>query len=658
MGWRLNHRAVRATSAWSQCVRGGLSLLLIILLASAAVLHAPQQVTAQGVTSTTASLAPQSSFLFLRLNLDTSSAQYQKAAQLLVRAGFATSVEDLLGKVTSSAASTMGEDVGNLSDITPFLGGEIGVVITSLGLPQADGLSQIIGNLPVETPAAEQTPGFALIIDAADDAAAWAKAQELLKEEADKASTQISEEMYDGTTISSVPGDESTGQSGTAIAQVDSFVVLSDKPENIKAIVDVKSGKAEAIASADGFKAVAAELPSDNLLFGYINGATLASQMESSLAESGMDLSMLGAEGLNADTGFAVWADDPGLRIDTVTIPAPGSSIPAMTSFQATLPNKVPGDTLFFLDGYNLGASGVLDGLFLAIIQAAMGSMGGGTVATPEPSMTPEEFAAQQFEQFAQVLGFNIKTEFIDQMQGEYGLAVWGLGVDETGQISTDKLGVLFTSEVKDTATLNKALTSISFLIQGILQGSGTLTTTTVGTDTVWVGTFGAASGTPFTVEFGIVNDQFVISTNNALSMLTTPPSDSLAKNPAYQAALAELPSDHGFTMYVDVKQMTALAQAAAAMSQSGGFKDASEKCADYASQDAAQQAFEADPATNWELDQDFDGQACEDYFATASAQATPQISAEQLSKIAAFALVGYQDGTMSKTSSILLIEQ
>jgi len=140
--------------------------------------------------------------------------------------------------------------------------------------------------------------------------------------------------------------------------------------------------------------------------------------------------------------------------------------------------------------------------------------------------------------------------------------------------------------------------------------------------------------------------------------MLSTPAIDNLAKNPTYQAALAELPSEHGFTMYVDIKQLATLAEAAAAMEMGGGFKDASEKCSEYASQEAAQEAFDADPATNWELDQDFDGQACEDYFVTEQAQATPEISAEQLSKIAAFAMVGYQDGAMTKTSSILLIEE
>ncbi|MER3485212.1 MAG: hypothetical protein C4345_03775 [Chloroflexota bacterium] len=648
----------RTASPWHRLVNGGLALLLVGLLASAAVLHAPRHVAAQGAASTTAALAPASSLVFLRVNLDTTSSQYQKAAQLLVRAGVASSVDELLGKLTTSGASTVGENVGDLSNITPFLGGEIGIVISSFGLPQAGGLSQIVGNLPVATPSADQTPGFALIVDAGDDAAAWAKAQELLQQEADQAGAQVAEETYDGTSISYVPGDESTGQSGTAIAQVGSFIVLSDKPDIIKTIIDVHTGKATAIADADGFKAVLAELPSDNLLFGYVNGTALATEMERSLADSGMDLSSLGAEGLNADSGFAVRADDPGFRSESVTIPAAGSTMPPLTSFEATLPSKVPGDTLFFVDGYNLGASGILDGLFLAIIQAATGSMGGGEIATPVPGMSPEEFAAQQFEQFAQVLGFNIKTDFIDQMEGEYGLAVWGLGADATGQIAPEKIGVLFTSAVKDAATLNNALTTISFLVQSVLQGSGTLTTKTIGTDTIWVGTFGTDSGTPFTVEFGIVNGQFAISTNDAISLLATPASSTLADNPTYQAALAELPSDHGFTMYVDVKQMAELSAVASAMAETGGSKDASEKCADYSSQEAAQEAFDSDPALNWELDQDFDGQACEDYFATPAAEATPPVNVDQLGAFPAFAMVAYQDGNLVKTSAILLVEK
>jgi len=638
--------------------RAGVSLALIVMMASAALVSGPARVAAQGATSTAAAAAPETSVVFMALNMDTSSQQYQLAAELLVRAGFASSVEELISQIAESAAEEAGGDGDTLSDLEPFLGGELGIVVTDLGLPEAGALDELVGNLPVQTGVASDEPGIALIVDASDDAAAWAKVQELLQDEADDRGIQISEETYEGVTISYIPPDETVeDDSGMAIAQAGDFVFMSDRPESLHALIDVQNGTTGAVSATSGYQAVAAELPSEYLLFGYINGAAIAEAMAAS--DPTMGSLTLGPDQFVTDSGFAVLADTPGLRIESVAIPAPGASIPSYQAFEAQLPSIVPSDTLFLVDGNNLGASGVLDGLFLAIIQLASGGLSG-EVATPEPGVSAEEFAAQQFEQFAQVIGFNIKTEFIDQLQGEYGLAVWGITADESGDVASDNIGVLFTSNVGDPQTLNNALMTISFLVQSALQGSGTLTTTTVGNDTIWVGTFGSEGSDQFSVEFGIVNGQFFISTNGAYSLLSTPSADSLADNPTYQAVMAELPSERFSTLYIDIRQLGELsAPASAALSGMGGPADASDRCAEFASQDEAQAAFDEDPATNWELDQDFDGQACEDYFdSTPEAEASPEIGAEQLEKIPAFALVGYQDGDTYKASGLLLIEE
>ena len=45
------------------------------------------------------------------------------------------------------------------------------------------------------------------------------------------------------------------------------------------------------------------------------------------------------------------------------------------------------------------------------------------------------------------------------------------------------------------------------------------------------------------------------------------------------------------------------------------GIVDASERCGEYADQEEAQIAYDSDPVTNFDLDFDFDGVACDDYF-------------------------------------------
>ena len=93
---------------------------------------------------------------------------------------------------------------------------------------------------------------------------------------------------------------------------------------------------------------------------------------------------------------------------------------------------------------------------------------------------------------------------------------------------------------------------------------------------------------------------------------------------------------------------------------------DASESCASYATQEEAQAAYDAAEPDTFDLDQDFDGEVCEDFFA-ASAETTgttDEASAEaalanvDYSAIKAFASVSYEENGMARSSSILYISE
>jgi hypothetical protein len=95
-------------------------------------------------------------------------------------------------------------------------------------------------------------------------------------------------------------------------------------------------------------------------------------------------------------------------------------------------------------------------------------------------------------------------------------------------------------------------------------------------------------------------------------------------------------------------------------------FPDASESCADYATQDEAQAAYDAAEVGTFDLDQDFDGEVCEDYFAPAAEEATPEgaevvamATSIDYSAIKAYASVAYDDENgYHRTSSILYITE
>ncbi|MGN6483762.1 MAG: hypothetical protein ACTHMX_05105, partial [Thermomicrobiales bacterium] len=95
------------------------------------------------------------------------------------------------------------------------------------------------------------------------------------------------------------------------------------------------------------------------------------------------------------------------------------------------------------------------------------------------------------------------------------------------------------------------------------------------------------------------------------------------------------------------------IAEAESAIS-SGSSMDASPDCAKFSSQEEAQAAYDEDSFTNFDLDQDFDGKACEDFFAAATPEASP--AAAPLSGLLSVGTVTYEKDGNQATSTIILI--
>jgi len=127
---------------------------------------------------------------------------------------------------------------------------------------------------------------------------------------------------------------------------------------------------------------------------------------------------------------------------------------------------------------------------------------------------------------------------------------------------------------------------------------------------------------------------------------------------------IAELPAKgRNGLLYVDLAQLIPLVQAlSAADDEASGTLDADEACAAFPTQEAAQTAYDEDIFANGDLDQDFDGEACEDFFAAATpvAAASPAagIAAADFSGIRALALVAFEDQNLRRSSTILYIEE
>ena len=137
------------------------------------------------------------------------------------------------------------------------------------------------------------------------------------------------------------------------------------------------------------------------------------------------------------------------------------------------------------------------------------------------------------------------------------------------------------------------------------------------------------------------------------------------------------LPDEYNGLTYIDLAQAIPLMEVAAQESEGLGMvgmdevSDASESCANYATQEEAQAAYDAAESGTFDLDQDFDGEVCEDFFASAEAETDEAASEDEdgddpadaladvdYSAIKALAFVSYADGDVQRSSSILYISE
>src|ERR687890_533946 len=310
--------------------------------------------------------------------------------------------------------------------------------------------------------------------------------------------------------------------------------------------------------------------------------------------------------------------------METVTTAAEGETLPAgADNYESELVKKAPGDTLLLKSGAELGATGVLDVLGATVISLAMGM--GNPTATPDPNTSAEDYIAQQYQAAESLIGINLQTDLFQQLSGEYG--GWLAANFENEDVSG-----LFASGVEDSETVANALQQLSFLIQGASGAETPLTTREVGGGQVYVIELGDEAGS--TLEFGVVDDNLVFGKGDAVDRYGEAPEDSLADNTQFRAVMDTLPVEYNGLTYIDLAQAIPLMEVAAQESEGLGLggaeeiTDASESCADYETQEEAQAAYDAAESGTFDLDQDFDGEGCEDYFNPAETDAATQVEA------------------------------
>lgn len=593
------------------------------------------------VEDKTATVVPADALVYASINLDTKSDQFTLAQDLIKRAG-------LEQEVDTAASSASGDNAATIDAAT---GGYAAFVLTTLPPQVSESLSSLTSDVttaasdPSTLTAGGVPSGFAVILQASDpDATEKALLADLNNSDAGQSATT---DTYEGVTITSV-APASTDDTGTAFARVGDFLVVATIPEDIHPIIDTESGKTDNLADSESYTSLQGELNAEWLAFGLVNGPRMLDEIEAAATPGSAEIPESTKAQLQAVTGFVFWADQPGFRMDTISLASADAPTTASTpAVSGDLAAKVPADSLIFTNGMNINQYGVLDAIGLVFAQALVGSGSQGT-----PVATPASIVEQQaaiYSQAATVLGFNLKTDFIDQLDGEYGFALSATDLSS----GSPKIDAIFVTDTVDAQKVTDTASKISFILASAVDGD-MISSRDVNGSTVTTLDAGDAS-MPLKFEYGVVDGQLLIGVNNGIDNYVNGPAQPLASSALYKDTLAQLPSDASGITFVNMEQITPLlADAEAAYTGSMSSVDASADCGKFSSQEEAQAAFDEDSFTNFDLDQNGDGTACEGFFAAATPDASP--AAAPLSGLRSVGTVTYEKDGHQATSTIILI--
>lgn len=361
-------------------------------------------------------------------------------------------------------------------------------------------------------------------------------------------------------------------------------------------------------------------------------------------------------------SGIALWADEPGFRLESVSMLPPGVSQPPIAADTGvSFDQLVRADSLMYFGGSDFELAGVAGGLALGIAQLISADFG--SLATP--SARPADFSSdfsleyleEQFATAEQILGFDLRADLFDQLEGEFAFA-FSLGSSLVG--FTD-LGGVAVAEVK---SHDRVAESVQRLARWIDQSSEEVDVATrlVDGDIVYqIRPAEEEDVSPVAVslfplpELGVVNDHLLAGLGRGINDFVNGPSFSLADDGWYQRVLETLPADYSQVMYINVGQIVELVNQAQA--EMDDPRDAALACTAFASQQEAQTAYDRDALENAALDQDFDGEACDDFFVGATPGVTP-VAAGSNDAIEAYAMVVFEQDGMARSSAILYIAE
>jgi hypothetical protein len=635
--------------------------------------------TAQGSLPETAAAAPESTVLFHQLDLDFEGAQWQQAEALLARVGLPDALDLWRDEIL-----TEGGESGDFSeaDLDALLGGEMAFFVTSDAIAKIVAMhmqdmhmqGHDVAEASDATPGAEivdQAFGMAAVLVPGDPDAAWAYAQRQVTMLAEEEGVEVEQAEYGDTEIIAVEGlkltedgdamgDEPYGEmlghhDGFAAARDGDFIIAGPTQADITAVVDVLNGDAPSLADSAAAQDVVTQLPADAISLTYFDMQAIVGALGPELIESMESLvPNMPREAWGGAGALAISATDVGFQLDSFATYPEGADLDTLLVPNdpaiAAAAERVPDGTLFFQAGIlppNSFAG--LPFSFSQAVNAATGESQWDDEGQMMPLPSPEQIEAE-IAKATETLGFNPATDLFDLLGTEFiafssfpSFSMEGIGLDAVAAVSTTDPVALSETTRKIAAWIDRSAPDAEVSVRR------------EGEDTLFVVSDPESAETP-SIEFGVVNDQAVVALGEGINQLLTAPSTPMADNDQFQTVMAELPSEFSQVFYLDIGQAIAPIMMFTGEFAPSQITDADLACTEFSDQAEAQEAYDADPIARSDLDLDFDGQACEDAFATAAG--TPVTVQGSPENIRALGMVTFQQDEGMGSSAILYIAE
>jgi len=567
-------RGNRARTGWR--IGAALTLLIGIVVP----VWSTPPVLAQGSLPESAAAAPEGTVLFHAIDLDREGGQWQQTGTLLERVGLPDALELWEAAVLEESANTGGPTA---ADLDALLGGEMAIVVSPQAVERvaARYAAHQAGDAAVASD--EATPvgrsrgpgqGVAAILVPSDPDAAWSYAEGQLNDLAMELDAKLQESTYGDADLLTVSRRDGAVPSSTDsadpmevwLAELDphdrgrlvaahagDYIIVGSHEADVRSIIDVIDGNQPSLADSTEAQAVAAELPADALSFTYVDGQGIIDGLGPEL--TGMLQSaapQMPQEAWGGQFGFAISADTPGFRFDTITIPSPeaaSSMLVANDPGVMAAAEQAPAGTFAFEAG-KLPETAYASAPYL-LAQAVNSAMSGDSQANNQATWnvpTPEEMEAE-IAKAAVTLGFDPAADLFDLLGFDF-IAFSSFPSITMDSVDLDAVAAVSTT---DPDALAQTVEKIAALIER--SGTGAeISTRSVDGDTLYIVSDPETQGAP-AIEFGVVGDQLAFSIGNGIEDLTTEPASSLADNEQFQTVMGALPSEYHLIGYLDIGQ-------------------------------------------------------------------------------------------------------